>query len=325
MITQADFHNLTLDLQDIFNEGAAESVSENVGMSLFSVTDTNRRSFIHQVLHGVAGITQVTPGQDLPVINTGQGDQVTWNQLYFGAIAAVTKDMRKFDLYDQIEGIVKTLVDDAFSKIDQSMADVLTQGYNTSYTNVYGKSESALTPDGLAVFSASHSNPITSRTMSNIISDGTTTNPTLSRLAIVRMRATGLTRKDVNGIVRPINFDTLIVSPENEDLANRIVFSEQMNGTSNNDINPLKGKIKNILVWPRLSVSGDGTDKSAFWFLADSKIVKESLQAKFAERPSLDPPDQAYKNKNWDYSCDFYYTIGRGYPAGIAASNGTGS
>lgn len=325
MITQADFHALTLDLQSLFNEASKNKIAANAGMQVFNVTDTQRRSFIHLVLHGVSGIQAVTPGQDLPRLSTEQGDEVTWNQEYFGGIAAVTKEMRLFDLYDQIESVVRTLVDDAWDKVDQSLADVLTQGQNSSYTDVFGRTVSALAPDGNPLFYATHSNPISSTTFSNIITDGATTNPTLSREAIVHMRAVGLTHRDPNNLVRPINYDTLIVSPENEDLAMRVVESDQMSGTAHNDINPLKGKIKKIVVWPRLSQAADGTDTSASWFLADSTMMNETLQAKFAERPSLDAPEQAYANKNWDYSCDFFYTIGRGYPPYVAGSDGSGS
>jgi hypothetical protein len=52
----------------------------------------------------------------------------------------------------------------------------------------------------------------------------------------------------------------------------------------------------------------------------DSKKVGNSLKALFAEKPSLDPPEQVYKNKNWEYSIDFYYAILRGYPNAVYGS-----
>lgn len=322
MITINDYPALTLDLQDIFVEGAKSKIASSVGLGVFKVADSMRKSYIHQVLHGIAGIQRVTGGQDLQRIGGEEGDQITWTQERFGAIAAVTGDMRMFDLYDEIIGQVKSLVEDAFDKVDQSYADVLTQGFNTSFTDVYGGTVSAIGPDGLALFHAAHTNPLTSRTFSNIITDGTTTNPTLSRAAIVHMRTVGKRYKDPNNLVRPINFDTLIVSAANEDLANRIVNSPNLPGSANNDVNPLVGKIK-VIVWERLDTSGDATDKSAFWFMCDSAKVKETLQSKFAKRPNLDSPEVVYASKNWDYSCEFYYSIGRGFPAYIVGSNGT--
>ena len=324
-ISTADFAALTDDLQSIFNEVANRKVSENVGFSIFNVFDSERRTYDHLVLHGVAGVKKVTPGQDLPKVNTEQGDDITWTQEYFGAIVGVTKAMRKFDLHNQIESIVRSITDDSFNKVDQSLADVLLKGWSTTYTDVYGSTVSSVGPDGLALFSASHTNPITSRTYSNIISDGTNTNAALSRQAIVHMRAQGFKHKDPNNIVRPINYDLLIVGPELEDLANRIVMSEYLPGSANNDRNPLYGKVK-VKMWPRLAAAADGTDTDAYWFLADSAGIKsESLNCIFAERPSLDAPDQVYSNKDWEYSIDFFYAIGRGYPAYIAGSKGDNS
>jgi len=320
-ITVEDFPALTDDLQGIFNEVAKTKISEMHGNKIFNVFDTGRRTFDHLILHGVNGIQEVTPGQDLPTVNSEEGDTITYTQRYFGAVASVTKAMRKFDLHNQIETVIRSLPTDAFDKIDQSLADVLLYGHDTSYTDVYGSTVSAVGPDALALFSTVHSNPLTSNTFSNII----TSNPVLSREAIVTARKQGLTHKDPNNLSRRINLDTLVVAPSNEDLAERILFSSQISGNANNDTNPLKGKIKRIIVWERLEERSDGTDTSASWFMYDSTKVAESLKCLFAERPSLDAPDQVYKNKNWDYSCDFFYTVGLGYPAYIFGSDASGS
>jgi len=325
MITQKDFPSLTDDLQSIFNEVAKTSVAEMKGNKIFKVFDTNRLTYDHLILHGLSGIQRVADGQDLPKVNSEEGDSITWTQEYYGAIASITKKMRKFDLYDEMTSLVKSLTVDAFDKIDQSLADVLGNGFSASnYTDVYGVSVSAVGPDALALFSASHSNNINSTVFSNIITDATV-NPALSRSALVAARKQGKIHKDPNGVIRPVNLDTLIVAPSNEDLAERLLYSELIPGAANNDINALKGKIKTLIVWERLETRTGGTDTSAYWYMADSSKVGESLQCLFAERPSLDAPDEVYTNKNWDYSMDYYYAIGRGYPAYIFGSNATGA
>jgi len=321
-ITIKDFPALTDDLQGIFNEVAKTKVAEMKGNKIFNIFDTKRRTFDHLILHGIDGIKEVTPGQDLPNILGEEGDSITWTQRYFGGIASITKAMRKFDLHNQIESIVKSLAVDAFDKIDQSLADVLLRGFSaTSYADVYGSTTAAVGPDGLALFTTLHSNNLNSDVFSNVI----TSNPVLSRAAIITARKQGMTHKDPNGHKRPINLDTLVVAPSNEDLAERIVLSDLIPGSANNDKNTLKGKIKQIIVWERLEERSDGTDTSAYWFMYDSSLVGETLQCLFAERPGLDAPDQIYKNKNWDYSLDFFYTTGIGYPAYIFGSNASGS
>jgi hypothetical protein len=322
MITASDFPSLTDDLQSIFNETAKTKVAEMQGQKIFNVFDTNRLSYDHLILHGLSGIKRVADGADLPRVNSEEGDSVTWTQEYFGAIVSITKKMRKFDLFDEMTSLVKSITQDAFDKIDQSLADVLTNGFSASnYIDVYGNSVAAVGPDALALFSASHSNNVNSNVFSNLI----TSNPALSRTALVAARLQGFSHKDLNNVRRPIELDTLIVSPANEDLAERLLNSELIPGLANNDVNALKGKIKTLIVWPRLLTNSAGTDTSAYWFMANSANVGESLQCLFAERPSLDAPDEVYANKNWDYSLDFYYAIGRGYPAFIFGSTGAGS
>ncbi len=295
MITVSDFPALTDDLQSIFNEVAKTKVAEMKGNKIFNVFDTNRKTFDHLILHGMEGIREVTPGQDLPNITSVEGDSITWTQRYFGGIASITKEMRKFDLYNQIEGLIRSISIDAFDKIDQSFADVLLYGWENAYTDVYGKSVSALAPDGKCLFNAAHDSPVNS---SYSYRNALSSNPELSRDAIVKARVIGMTFKDPNGINRPINYDTLIVPPSLEDLAEQLINSPDMPTTANRAINPLKGKIRNLIVWERLEERSDGTDTSAYWFLADSQKVGETLNALFAERPSLDAPEQVYKNKN---------------------------
>lgn len=322
MITSKDFESLTDDLQSIFNETAKTKVAEMKSAQIFNIFDTDRLTYDHLIIHGVSGIQRVAEGADLPKITSEEGDTITWTQEYYGAIFSVTKKMRKFDLHNQIKTLPKTLVTDAFDKIDQSFADVLLNGFSASnYVDVYGQSVEAVGPDGLSVFSTAHTNNINSDTFSNVI----TSNPELSRTAIVTARVQGMTHKDPNGINRPIDLNTLVVAPSAEDQAERILYSELVSGSANNDKNTLKGKIKRLIVWERLETRSDGTDTAAYWFMFDSSKVEESLKGLFAERPSLDAPDEVYTNKNWDYSCDFYYAIGRGYPAYIFGSNASGS
>lgn len=316
---------MTVELQDIFNEASADAIAEMVGPKLFEVKDTTLRTFEYQVIHGLAGVSYVADGADLPSVTTTAGDQSSWTQSRYGVLVPITKDMRIFDRYDQIESVARSVVEDSWQKIDQSMADVLLNGFSSSnYTDVYGQSVSATSPDAVALFSASHSNNVNSTVYRNLIrSAAGTANVVLSREAIVNARVDAFNHKDANGINRPVNLDTLIVSPKNYDEAMRVVNSSQISGSGENDINPLKGSV-NVIQWSRLTTRTDGTDTSSYWFMADSKKIGRSLKALFRERPSLDPPEQVYESKNWEYSIDYYYALGRAFPAYIWGSNATG-
>ena len=324
LITTTDFPQLTEEIQSIWNEASQNALSDMVGFDLFNVKDTDRKVHEHLILHGIGGAQKVAQGADLPSQDLVEGDSVSWTQARYGNLVSVTKDMRIFDLYDEIESLVRSTVDATWNDLDQAFADVLLNGFSASnYTDIYGESVTATGYDGLALFSASHTNNINSNTFSNIITYSTV-NPVLSREAVIAARVAGRTYKDPKGKNRPVNLDTILVAPSKEDEALRIINSDKVSGEFINDINPLRGKLK-VKVWEKLETRTGGTDTSAYWFMYDSMKVKETLQALFRERPSLDAPDQVYKNKNWDYSLDFYYTLGRGFGAYLKGSNATGA
>jgi len=323
-IRRSDFDALTGDLQDIFEETSNLAIARMGGLDLFGVQETELYDYVIQNLHGLKGIRRVGDSENLPRIENVEGDQLTLTQRHYGAIVPVSKEMRKFDRYDKAYGMVETVVDEGWNGIDQTMADVLLQGWSTSYTDYWGDTVASVGPDSLALFSKVHSNPINSNTFNNIMNDGTNDNPSLSRTAVVQQIATAKVMKDVNNLVRPVRLDTVIVPPSLEDEARRILYSDKISGSANNDTNMMLRSMK-LIVWERLEAAADGTDTSAYWFMCDSQYVAKTLRLLFAERPSLDPPEEVYANKDWEYSVDFFYTLGTGYPMYIFGSNGTNS
>lgn len=275
-------------------------------------------------MNGLAKFDRVAEGQQLPVASAVEGDSVTATQKRFGGRISVTKDMRMFERYDQMQELVRSAVDFAFDRVDQSMADLLLNGFTgTSYTDLYGFSQSNVSPDGVVFFSASHTNNQNSNQTRNLITNSAgTANPALSRDAIVTARALAKKHLDPNKANRPINLDTLIVSATNEDLAERVVYSTGVAGTPNVDKNPLSGKLK-IKSWSRLDTRSDGTDTSAYWFMADSKNVKKTLKAPFAQKPMMGEATQIHDSLNWEYPIDAYYVLFIGQPTNVWGSTGT--
>jgi hypothetical protein len=324
-LSTRDFAQLTEELQEVYNEASANAVAEAVGLTVFDVGETNLLNFEHQILHGVSGIEEVAESGDLPRVSSEEGDNITYSQRYFGAIVPVSKKMRKFELTNEMESLVRSIVDDAWSKVDQSLADLILYGFSNSYTDVYNKTVSGLGPDAKCLFNAAHTNGATSETYTNIIANSSgTSNPALARDPIVTTIKNGLIYKDPNGIIRPIRYDTLLVPPSLGDLALRIVNSDQIQGSGNWDPNMyVKSRVKNVKEWERLESTGQGTSRSAYWYMYDSKKIKETLKCLFSERPSLDAPEQVYENKDWEYSIDYFYATGQGFQAYIRASQGT--
>lgn len=324
MITTSDYNTLTLKLNEWYNEAAVDNVESWIGQQFFDVGETNWQVYNLLILYGAAKFDRVAEGAQLPAATSVEGDGANATQHRFGGRIVVTKDMRLFDRYDQIEEIVKDNVNFAFDRIDQSQADLLLNGFaSTSYTDLYGYSQSNVTPDGVVLFSASHSNNLNSNFFRNLIRNSAgTANPALSRDAIVTARKDARIYKDPNGANRPTILDTLIVPATLEDLAERTVYSSGVQGTPNVDLNPLKGKVSNIVTWSRLDTRSDSTDTSAYWFMANSKNVKKSLKSPFAQKPLMGAATQVHDSLNWEYPIDSYYTILAGHPKNIWGSTG---
>ena len=324
-LTTSDYSTLTEKLNEWYNEAAKEKVTDWIGKQIFDVSETDWQTYNYLILNGLAKFDQVAEGAQLPVASSVEGDSVTATQKRYGGRISITKDMRMFERYDQMQVLVRSGVDFAFDRVDQSQADLLTNGFtSTSYTDIFGTSQANTTPDGVVFFSASHTNNQNSDNATNLIVDSAATaNPALGRDPIITTRTAGKKHLDPNGANRQRNFDLLVVSATNEDLAERVVFSSGVQGTPNVDLNPLKSKVNNILVWSRLDTRGDGTDTSAYWFMADSRNVKDTLKSPFAQKPEMGEATQVHDSLNWEYPIDAYFVLFLGQPFNVFGSKGT--
>lgn len=331
-ITTIDFNSLTGELMSIFDEGKKTKVQESVGLRLFDVMDTDLRDYKHQLLHGINGMSRVAEGQDFPLVSTSEGDNITYTQNQYAMRMAVTKRNRMFwrEENGSVLNQIKKATETVFDQIDQSLADVLAYGYQTSYVDVYGETiNNALCPDGDALFSTSHTTKNNKTfSFSNIVTSGGVNNPQLDRQAIIDARILASKFIDSNGVMRNLELNTLIVPPELEDLAEQIIYSTNLPRTTGdtfaaNNMNRtrLLGNIK-IVTWNRLS-NPKHTNGDSSWFLVNDQSLKEACKVLFSQRPRLYAPEEINENKNWEYTLDCFYTIGRGYPAGVYASNGT--
>jgi len=296
MIRTSDYSTLTQKLNEWYNEASVERIQDWIGQQIFDVGETDWQVYNYLILNGTGRFDHVAEGAQLPVASSVEGDSTTATQRRFGGRVGITKDMRMFERYDQMEEIVRSAVDLAWDKIDQSQADLLTNGFSgTSYTDIYGISQSNTSPDAVVFFSASHTNNNDGTTQRNLIRNAAgTANVALDRDPIVKARADARIHQAPSDgtytVNRPINLDLLIVSEANDDLARRIVFSQGVQGTPNVDNNPVTAKIKNILTWSRLDTRGDGTDTSAYWFI-DMLVNLKSFLIN-GETPEMDNPQE---------------------------------
>jgi len=323
-ILKADFQSLTEKLNDWYNEASRDAIADWVGKDYYDVGETDWEVFNTLNLYGLGRPSRVAEGAQFPALNTEEGDTMSLTQIQYADRIGITKRLRKFDRYDQISVMTKSLSQGFFDAIDQSHADLLTNGFTgTSYTDVFGGTQSNVASDGVVLFSASHTNNLNATTFSNLIENAAgTANPGIDRDPIVNTVSAGRKYRDPNNLNRPIKLDRLLVSATNHDLAQRIVYSQGVQGTPNVDSNPLRSDVNSLVLWSRLDEDSSGSDKSDYWFMADSRNVKTTLRSPFAQRPMMFPPEEVNDSKTWEYTADMFYAMGADHPKNIFGSTG---
>ena len=118
--------------------------------------------------------------------------------------------------------------------------------------------------DTKALCATDHSSVGTASTQSNC---GSTS---LSATAVEATRLLGMAFKDETDNLVDVMFDTILVPPALEEMANIIVKTQGTVGSANNDINYSYQRYK-VIVWPRLT-------SSTSWFMIDSKYMKLFLK-----------------------------------------------
>lgn len=318
--------------ESVFYDHVSQGIDASVGMNLFGVKKDMRKVVVARNAHAPTGFGKVAKGEDYPNMTNETGDSLSVTQQHFAGNIIVSKEDRLFSMRNEagetdisdIEDLVRGALDDGLNSIDQSLADVLLGGFADTYTDVYGQTASSLTPDGVRLFSASHTLP-GGITFSNLVTDGTNNNAAMSRDALVKTIALARKFKGANGVNRGVELDTLIVGPDLVDLAERLINSDKVAGSNNNDTNMYLKRI-NIVPWSRLASASDGTDTSAFFFLADSKKLKQyGIKMHSAQFLQLSKSKENTTNQDWVYPLDAFYAIARNEPQFIFGSNGTNS
>ena len=163
-----------------------------------------------------------------------------------------------------------------------------------------GKALDKTTGDGKALFATDHPGkkagvPVQSNVFTNAFGNDATM---LNRLANI-----GRNYKNQSGVVMGYTFDTIII-PSNcyklEDLIKRIIRSDLIVGSSNNDVNTKKG-LWNLIVDPMWQVeSGEP------YILMSSEANKEMTGSVFYDRVPLDVKnwvDNDTRNLEWNGYC----------------------
>lgn len=194
--------------------------------SKYQVTDLNMTMF---------GAMQTKPeGQNLSYDDWIVGNQKVYTPVRKALGYKVTDEMRKNDLYGQIERLEGGLLDSALDDQEVTGALILNNGFGTTDADGF----TAAGFDGLQLFSTAHTRLDGGATQRNRPSTDVDLSVTALQNAVIDIH------NWVNHRGRPVlaRPQLLIVNPEDAFTAREILQSEYKPGTANNDINALRAE-----------------------------------------------------------------------------------
>lgn len=198
------------------------------------------------------------------------GPQKTYTPVRFALGYKVTREMRKHDLYGQIDRLERALIKSAVDLQEVTAAYLLNNAFGTTSADGF----SATGFDGLGLCSTAHTRLDGGANQRNRPSTDADLSPSSLQNALIDFE----NYKDDRGRPSLIRPKLLIISPEDKFTAKEILESEYKPGTANNDINALKGEGLSFMV------SHYKTDTDAWFLIGD----QHDLNYIWDERPRND-------------------------------------
>ena len=212
--------------------------------SKYQVTDQNMTMFGSMVLK--------PEGQNITYDDWIIGNQVVYTPVRKALGYRITDEMRKNDLYGQVDRLEGGLLDSALDDQEITAHLILNNGFGTTDADGF----KAAGFDGLALFSTAHTRLDGGSNQRNRPSTDVDIGVTALQNAVVDIG------NCVNHRGRPVlcRPKLLIVNPEDQFTAREILQSEYKPGTANNEINALRAEGISFMVDHYISSADD-------WFL----------------------------------------------------------
>ena len=265
-------------------------------------TETSERSFEEETkLSGFSAAPVKNEGSALAYDNGQEAWTARYNHETIALGFSLTEEAIEDNLYDSLSGRYTKALARAMAYTKQTKAaSILNNGFSASYPG----------GDGMALFSTAH--PLVSGgTNSNVPTTAADLNETSLESACIQIAQWN----DERGLVIAAKPRKLIVPPELQFVATRLLQTELRVGTSDNDINALKN---NGNISQGYTVNNFLTDGDA-WFLTTD--VPNGLKH-FVRTPIANGMDGDFDTGNVRYKSRERYSFGWSDPLGVYGSPG---
>ena len=206
-------------------------------------------------------------GKALPYEDPFQGYQKEYVMVTYAIGSSITREMSEDDQYNYINSIPAMLAKSMGQTEETITFNHLNRGFNTLYTGA----------DGLSLFNASHTN-VGGGTYRNQLA----TTSDLTQTTLETMLQDLLLATDDQGLVIRLMPKALVVHPASNFRARKLLESDYVTGSADNDKNGIPGLFADLVVSPYLTdtdawfVVAGGDDGLVFYTKRDAEIVRDN-------------------------------------------------
>jgi len=268
-----------------------------------NVRTTGKASVTDYKMTDLGALRLKGEGENIQYDDPINGPSKVHTPVRFGLGYKITREMRKHDLYGQIDRLERALIKSAVDLQEVTAHYVLNNGFGTTAADGF----SATGFDGLQLFSTAHTRLDGGTAQRNRPSTDVDLSPTAVQNMLIDFR----NLKDDRGRPSMIRPKVLIVSPEDMFTAKEILESEYKPGTANNDINAIKGEGLSFMV------SDYKTDTDAWFAIGD----QHDISFIWDERPRT-ATEEDFDSEVYKHKCIEGFAVGHGEWRGAWGTSG---
>lgn len=323
MITTANFDDLVKNARVQWMKARAEFPS--VRNLLANVVNVENKTSEHSGISMAMTARRRDDGDDAYVGTLKQDYTKNFTQAEIALQMDVTKQLRKFDNYEEIMKRMRLLGKGAERRIELDLAMLLSYAWSTSYTNLDGETVTTSVPDGLALIDDAHTCNGSSSDFSNEVS---TTHDPISTDVLEDLEEKFNNFLDADGRNVPVLPDTIITGRHAPTVhtTKRILNSDKLQGTTDNDTNSFRD-YRHLIV-PFLDLNGDETRQSTkyrYCFVAALGNKDDNgFRLEMSQDIQFETPEQVLESGIWQFLTTALYDYGTLHPRFIAGTKGTG-
>jgi phage major head subunit gpT-like protein len=244
----------------------AWSQREPVGRKIFNVYDSDQIREHSLTFGGLGIMTQKAEGAAVDYTSPVEGFLNTYTHTVFASAVRITMEQWADDLYNVMEDQPAELGRAAYATEETTLANHFNNGFDSGVTGA----------DGVELFSTAHVRE-DGATYANELSTAADLSTTSLEQALIDFR----NQRDGGGKRLSIKPETLLVPPDLQFAAVRILDSSQTPEDNTNAVQPISGLGLTLQVWDYLTNSDD-------WFVC---AAKENHKLNMYERASFATSD----------------------------------